>query len=144
MSSEKQAYANHPMLPKLDQTTASTQGQGMRAILEAPSIGMVTYLLGWVTGLHEDFGSGVIVTTGLIIAARFMDSGFSKKESIVSSAILGLFAQLVCYHFKLGLIIRMSNALSTCYSLYLAMGSNSSSANNPAEESPDLDNGDQN
>ena len=144
MSSEKSAYANHPMLPKLDQTTASTQGQGMRAILEAPCIGMVTYLLGCLIGLREDFASGVIVTTGLISAARFVDSGFSKKESIVSSAILGLFTQLVCYHFELGVIIRMSNALSTCYSVYLAMGNDSSSAKNPAEESLDLDNEDQN
>jgi hypothetical protein len=53
----------------------------------------------------------------LISAARFVDSGFSQKENIVSSAILGLFAQLVCYHFELGLIIRMSNALSTCFSV---------------------------
>lgn len=132
MSSEKSTHADHPILPKVDQ---STQDQGMRAILEAPFIGLAAYIFGWLIGLGEDFGSGVVVTAGLISAARFVDSGFSQKESIVSSAILGLFAQLVCYHFGLDLIIRISNALSTCYSIYLAMRNNSSTAKNTAEES---------
>ena len=138
MSSEHSGNADHPMLPKFDQTTASPQSQGMRTILEAPSIGLATYLFGWSIGLDEDFGSGVVVTTGLIIAARFMDSGFSRKENIVSSAILGFFTQLVCYHFELGLIIRMSNALSTCYSMYVGMKNNSSVVRNSAEDSHDF------
>lgn len=143
MSPENSTHADRPMLPKFDQMTASTQavqGQGMRAILEAPSIGLVTYLLGWSIGLGEDFGSGVIVTTGLISAARFVDSGFSKTENIISIAILGLFAQLVCYHFELGLIIRTSNALSTCCSVYVAMGNNSPSVEEPEEGLHDIDN----
>ena len=130
------------MLPKSDQTTASTQtqGKGMRAILEAPFIGLVTYFLGWSIGLGEDFGSGVVVTTGLISAAKFVDSGFSKTENIVSIAIIGLFTQLVCYHLELGLIIRTSNALSTCYSVYVAMGNDSPSIEEPEEGLHNIDN----
>lgn len=136
MSSENSTHADHPMLPKVDQLT---QGQGMRAVLEAPSIGLVTYVFCWSIGLGEDFGSGVVVTAGLISAARFVDSGFSQKESIVSSAILGLFAQLVCYHFELGLIIRMSNALSTCFSVYLATRNSPTNAESPVKVSHVID-----
>jgi len=126
MPPKKAIQADHVARPNLNQTAASTNGHGMRAALEAPLIGLAMYLVGVALGLHEQFASGVLITASFISATRLMNSGFSQKESIVGSASLGLFAQLVCYHFKMSPIMRIGNALSTSFSIYLASRSNSS------------------
>ena len=99
MSTEKATHADHTLPPNVHQTAVSTEGHGVRVTLEAPLIGLATYLIGVSLGFRDEFGSGVLIATSFISAARLMDSGFSKKESIVGNASLGLFAQLVCYHF---------------------------------------------
>jgi hypothetical protein len=127
MPPEKAIEADHSERPNVYQTAAPTKGHGMRAALEAPLIGLSMYLVGVALGLHEQFASGVLITTSFISAARLMNSGFSQKERIVGSASLGLFAQLVCYHFEMNHIMRIGNALSTSFSIYLASRSSSSS-----------------
>lgn len=107
----------------------------MRLALEAPSIGLATYLIGVSLGFDKQFGSGVLITTSFISAARLMDSGFSKKESIVRSALLGLFAQFVCYHFEMNSTMRIGNALSTSFSIYLALRNSSANIESSAENS---------
>ena len=126
---------DHPGPPNVDQAAVSTKGHGMRLALEAPSIGLATYLIGVLLGFHEQFGSGVLITTSFISAARLMDSGFSNKESIARSASHGLLAQLVCYHFEMNSAMRVGNALSTSISIYLALRNSSSSIESSAESS---------
>jgi hypothetical protein len=135
MPPEKAIQADHPMQPNVNQTAAPTKGHGMRATLEAPLIGLAMYLVGVALGLHEQFASGVLITTIFISAARLMTSGFSQKEMIAGSASLGLFAQLVCYHFEMNPIMRIGNALSTSFSIYLAWRSSSSTTESSAGRS---------
>lgn len=134
-SPAKSLYADHLVPPNMDQTVISSKVQGIRDCLEAPSIGVAAYLLGWSLGFDEDFGSGVIVNTGCISAAKFMNSGHSNNESIINIISLGLFSQLACHHFETGFAIRISNALNTCYSVYLATRNSSAKAESPVKES---------
>ncbi|KAM0711847.1 hypothetical protein Q7P35_001216 [Cladosporium inversicolor] len=133
MSTEKAIHTDHPVPPSVHQTAVSTNGHGMKLALEAPSIGLATYLIGVSLGFDKQFGSGVLITTSFISAARLVDSGFSKKESIVRSASLGLFAQLVCCHFEMNFTMRIGNALSTLFSIYLALRNSSSNIDSSAE-----------
>jgi hypothetical protein len=119
----------------MDQTIISSKSQGIRDFLEAPSIGLAAYLLGWSLGFDEDFRSGVIVAAGFIGAARFVAPGFSRKKSIINITTLGLFSQLAYYHFEMGFAICISDALSTCYSVYLATKNSSRKAESPAKQS---------
>jgi hypothetical protein len=124
----------------MDQTIVSSNTYDLKDCLEAPSIGLAAYLLGWSLGFDEDFGSGVILTTGCTSVARFMNSGFSKDESIINITTLGLFSQLACHHFEMGFAIRISNALNTCYSMYLATRNSPANAERPAEKSRIVEN----
>ena len=135
MSAEKAIHVDHPEPPHIHQPAAPTKGHGMRLALEAPSIGLATYLIGVSLRFHEQFGSGVLITTSFISAARLVESGFSKKESIVRSASLGLFAQLVCHHFEMNSTMRIGNALSTSFSIYLALRNISANIESSAENS---------
>lgn len=140
MSSAKAFHAGHPAPPSMDQRNISSNTYGLKDCLEAPSIGLAAYLLSWSLGFDEDFGSGVILTTGCTSAARFMNSGFSKDKSIINITTLGLFSQLACHHFEMGLAIRISNALNTCYSVYLATRNSPTNAECPAEKSRMVEN----
>ena len=136
MSADKATHADHPVLPRPDQpAVVSTKPRDTRSSLEAPLIGLAMYLISVSLGFDTNFGSGVLVTTSFISAAKSVTSGTNKRESIAGSASMGLFAQLVCYHFEMKPIMHVGNALNTCFSMYLATKKSSTGAESSVEES---------
>jgi hypothetical protein len=47
--------------------------------------------------------------------------GNRRKESTVTNITLGLLTRYVCHHFDLNRIIRDVNALSACFTIWLAV-----------------------
>ena len=127
--------ADQPLPPKIHRLSTSANEGGMRKILQAPTIALMTYLAGWYLELDQNFGSGVLTATSFITATELTTSGSSGERSIFSLVMQGLLWQLACYHFEMSGIVRMGYALSTCFSVYVTANRSSNIGESRTERS---------